>query len=106
MSKNYEDLSRRGLIRLGKDYDKASGGELQDFLNTHEDEYENIRPIETVVQCTDRFVETISNSSIIAKKSVDVAANAAINKAADIVMKKADKAVSSAGKAIVSKLIL
>lgn len=104
MSMTYEKLSRRALIELGHDYDSASGGELQDYLTAHEDEYEKIRPIETVVQCTDRFVETISRSAISVKGNVNDAANGAIEKVTDMALNNADKLVCAAGAAIVSKL--
>ena len=60
MSKCYEDLSRRGLIRLGHDFDEEHGGALQHYLADHADEYENIRPVETVIERADQIVETVS----------------------------------------------
>lgn len=60
MSKCYEDLSRRGLIRLGHDFDEDHGGALQHYLAEHGDEYENIRPVETVIERADQIVETVS----------------------------------------------
>lgn len=60
MSKCYEDLSRRGLIRLGHDFDSDNDGALQHYLEEHGDEYENIRPIETVIERADQIVETVS----------------------------------------------
>lgn len=60
MSKCYEDLSRRGLIHLGHDFDADNGGALQHYLAEHADEYENIRPVEAVIERADQIVETVS----------------------------------------------
>lgn len=71
MSKTYEDLSRRALVKLDHDYDRASKGALSKYLSEHEDEYENIRPVEKVVNCYDTVVSTVSRSVKAVKKSYD-----------------------------------
>ena len=63
MSKCYEDLSRRGLIRLNHDFDAEHGGVLHQYLSEHGDEYENIRPVENVINRVDQIVETVSSST-------------------------------------------
>lgn len=63
MSKNYEDLSRRGLIKLSHDFDQDNDGVLLQYLAEHGDEYENIRPVEKVVERADQLIETVSTST-------------------------------------------
>lgn len=63
MSKNYTDLSRRGLIELGRDFDQDNDGALLQYLAEHGDKYENIRPVEKVVERADQFIETVSTST-------------------------------------------
>lgn len=62
MAKTYEDVSRRGLIKLCHDFDDSHDGELQCFLTDHSDEYENIRPVECVIDRADQIVETMSGT--------------------------------------------
>lgn len=104
MSKTYEDLSRRALIKLGHDYDQDSKGELKQYLDKHQDQYEDIRPIETLVQRTDQLVETVSKSAIGVRTIINAAANKTINKAADIVIANADAVIGNAANSVASKI--
>lgn len=106
MSKGYEDLSRRALIKLGHDYDQAHNGELMLYLAEHSHEYEGIRPIESFVQRTDQLVDTIHNSVFKLKPIVDTAAHKAVDKVADIAIENADKIIGAAGAALAAKLIV
>ena len=71
MGKNYEDLSRRGLIKLDHDFDKQNNGALSKYLAKHEDEYEDIRPVEKVVNCYDTAVASIKRSISCVKTSME-----------------------------------
>lgn len=106
MAKGYEDLSRRALIKLGHDYDQAHNGELMLYLMEHNDEYEGIRPVESLVQRTDQLVETIHNSVFKLKPIVDTAAHRVVNKVADVAIENADKIISTAGVALAAKLMV
>ena len=70
MGKNYEDLSRRGLIKLDHDFDKQNNGALSKYLAKHEDEYEDIRPVEKVIDCCDTAVASIKRSISCVKASM------------------------------------
>lgn len=104
--KEYKDLSRRALIKLGNDFDKEHDGELMQYLNDHPDDYEDIRPIETIVQRTDQLVETVSASCIGTKITVNKAANAMINKAADLAIENVGKIAGNIGTAIITKMTI
>lgn len=56
--KGYEDLSRRALIKLGKDFDDANDAALMKYLSENEDMYENIRFAEKVICKADNIVES------------------------------------------------
>ena len=71
MGKNYEDLSRRGLIKLDHDFDKQNNGALSKYLAKHEDEYEDIRPVEKVIDCCDTAVASIKRSISCVKASME-----------------------------------
>lgn len=62
--KHYKDLSRRALIKLGKDFDDENNDMLIDFLNDNSESYEDVRPIERVIEKADHVKE-----SAIASKS-------------------------------------
>ena len=62
MGKNYRDLSRRGLIRLNQNFDAANDAALLDYLTEHGDDYENIRPVEKVIERFDTVKDTLSAS--------------------------------------------
>lgn len=70
MAQGYEDLSRRALIKLGKDYDQVSDAALLQYLTDHNGEYEGIRPVEKVIARVDQVKDTISGSSSIIKKTL------------------------------------
>ena len=56
---NYGELSRRGLIKLNNDYDKANDNALNDFLDQHDGFYEEIRPYEQIAEKLDDVTETL-----------------------------------------------
>lgn len=49
----YKEISRRGLIKLNTDYDKANDNSLHKFLNEPGREYEEIRPFEQISERLD-----------------------------------------------------
>lgn len=70
MARGYEDLSRRALIKLGKDYDQVNDAALLQYLTDHNGEYEGIRPVEKMIARVDQVKDTISDSSSIIKKTL------------------------------------
>lgn len=62
MGKNYNDLSRRGLIKLGMDYDAENEGALLDYLTKNGDKYEDIRPVEKIIERADQVSEIAGNA--------------------------------------------
>lgn len=62
MGKHYKDLSRRGLIQLGTDFDAENDGALLEYLTENGDKYEDIRPIESIIDRADQVSEIIGNS--------------------------------------------
>ena len=62
MAKGYEDLSRRGLIQLNKDFDQDHDGELLHYLSENSDKYEGIRPIEAIIDRADQASEIIGDT--------------------------------------------
>lgn len=62
MPNTYEDVSRRGLVKLCHDFDSDHDGELQNYFNAHSNEYENIRPVECVIERADQIAETMSGT--------------------------------------------
>lgn len=69
MAKGYEDLSRRALIQLGKNYDQENDAALLQYLTEHSDEYENIRSVEKVIQRADQLKSTVTESADVVKKT-------------------------------------
>lgn len=70
MGKTYEDLSRRALIKLNKDFDQENDAKLLEYLTENGEKYESIRPIEVVVDRLDQVVDTVSNSGIKVKDTL------------------------------------
>jgi len=68
MGKHYNDLSRRALIKLGNDFDQEHDAELLQYLTEHGDEYENIRPVEKVIEKADHLKEVAGVSTSVVKK--------------------------------------
>lgn len=62
MGKNYNDLSRRGLIKLGMDYDAENNGALLEYLTANGDKYEDIRPVEKIIERADQVSEIAGNA--------------------------------------------
>ena len=81
----YEDLSRRALIQLGKDYDKLNDDKLQKFLDHNEDLYEGIRPAERLIAGYDKAVETIFGSHVSVRESINENAGSVIERVGDAV---------------------
>lgn len=70
MATNYKDLSRRGLIRLGNDYDAANDNALHNFLNDGTRTYEGIRPFEEVAARADDVVDCLKDKGDEVSKSL------------------------------------
>ena len=56
---SYNELSRRGLIKLGNDYDVANNNGLKDFLNNASGGYESVRPHEQMIEKLDEAAEKV-----------------------------------------------
>ena len=89
----YEDLSRRGLIKLNKDFDAENDGALMHFLAENGDNYEDIRPVEAIIDRVDQAAETVSKAgyrikSVIGKEGSNLLESVigAIADVADIAM--------------------
>ena len=50
---NYHELSRRGLIKLGEDFDLEHNNELKGYLLDHRNRYEDVRAHEVLVEKMD-----------------------------------------------------
>lgn len=55
----YNELSRRGLISLNKDFDNDNQNSLKDYLNSTEKCYEPVRPIEQVIERLDEATDAV-----------------------------------------------
>lgn len=62
MAKGYSDLSRRALIQLNEDFDQENNSSLLQFLTENEEDYENVRPIESIVERCDQVKESICDT--------------------------------------------
>ena len=58
MSK-YNDLSRRGLIRLNNDFDLDNNNALKEYLNQRDGNYEGVRPLEQMMEELDNASEKV-----------------------------------------------
>lgn len=67
MAKGYEDLSRRGLIQLNKDFDQENDAALLQYLTENDQKYENIRPVEKVIEGADKLKGTFSGAGEVVK---------------------------------------
>lgn len=56
----YNDLSRRGLIKLNNDFDRENNNSLKQFLNDNRSEYEGIRPHEKMFDKLDDVHDEIA----------------------------------------------
>lgn len=70
MSRSYEDLSRRALVQLGKDYDADNNANLLGYLQENDERYEGIRPVEKVIQRTDEVKQVMNDAGITVKNVV------------------------------------
>lgn len=91
MSKDYRDLSRRGLIELNQDFDKDNENMLINYLHENEDEYENIRIIERVVDKCDKIKQSMSFAGIGLKKAMEKGIDIAFEKASTVVSSVVEK---------------
>lgn len=94
MAKGYEDLSRRALIRLGKDYDQVSDAALLQYLTENSDKYEGIRPVEKVIDKVDQIKETICGSGSTIKKTFENEADKVLDSVIDTLVSTVDMAES------------
>ena len=91
MAKGYEDLSRRALIKLGKDFDQENDAALMQYLAEHSNEYENIRFVEKCMVKADTIAQSLKGSKSIIKdvlisqsdKIIDTVVNAVVTVADD-----------------------
>lgn len=100
----YEDLSRRALIQLGKDYDELNDNKLQKFLDHNEDLYECIRPAERLIAGYDKAVETIFGSHVCVKDSICENSGAVIERVGDAVATAACTVISAGAKHLVEMM--
>lgn len=83
MAKGYQDLSRRGLIKLNEDFDNENEGKLLDYLSKNDDRYENVRTIEKIVERCDQVKDEFTGKASsglqkIAAKGIDLALDKAV----------------------------
>lgn len=104
MARTYEDLSRRALIRLGHDYDNLNDDKLKKFLEHNDELYEDIRPIECIVDGCDQAVETIFGSNICIKDSVCSAGGTLISNIASSLADAASNVITAGAKHLVGMM--
>lgn len=82
MARNYEDLSRRALVALNKDYDNDNDGKLMGYFAEVDPErqYEGIRPIESVVDRIDQITDTVKENGGALKEAAIKAAEGTLDK--------------------------
>lgn len=82
MARNYEDLSRRALMALNKDYDNDNDGKLMSYFAEVDPErqYEGIRPIESVVDRIDQITDTVKENGGALKEAAIKAAEGTLDK--------------------------
>ena len=66
----YNELSRRGLIKLNNDFDHANNNALHEFLNGASESYEEIRPFEQIAQRADILYDTLKDRGDAISKSM------------------------------------
>lgn len=78
---NYNELSRRGLIKLNNDFDQENDNALKNYLDAAEDDrYEGIRIFEQVAE---EFDETSMKSIETVREAISSMADSFIDKLAD-----------------------
>lgn len=87
MSREYQDLSRRALIALNKDYDADNNQKLKGYFDKVDPEkhYEGIRPIESMTDKVDQIASTITENGGAIKKAALDAATSTLDKVIDTV---------------------
>lgn len=98
MAKTYEDISRRGLIKLGHDFDRDNEAALQRYLAENGDNYENIRTAEKVIVRADQIGETVKEAA----SKLRTAASGSSGIVKKIVIKEADKFLDTVIDAVVN----
>ena len=83
MAKGYEDLSRRALIKLGKDYDQETDAALLQYLTDHCDEYEDVRMVEKAIEKADSLTQSVKNTGSTLKNVVAKEASKIIDSVMD-----------------------
>lgn len=92
MSRGYEDLSRRALINLDKDYDEDNNAQLLKYLQENDSKYEGIRPVERVIQRTDEIKQVMEDAGINVKNVVHRQLDRVLDCVIDAVKKTASRA--------------
>lgn len=100
MSKNYADLSRRGLIQLNKDFDEDNDGKLLQYLSENGEKYEDIRPIEAIIDRADQACEIIGDSGRKIKAVISGEGGKLIDNVIDVICDIADIAMPEIGNVI------
>lgn len=80
MARNYEDLSRRGIIALNKDFDKDNNDILNNYLEANDEKYEGIRTIESVLAKVDKITNKAENSGELIKEAISNETNKFLDK--------------------------
>ena len=88
---NYNDLSRKSLIRLAKDFDAKSGNGLKEYFLDNIEYYEKARPIEILIDKMDDLTEVVKEG----RKAVSSMASDDANKIIDSVTKSVNEFVNS-----------
>lgn len=91
MAKTYEDISRRGLIKLGHDFDRDNEAALQRYLAENGENYENIRTVEKVIVRADQITETVKEAA----SRLKTAASGSSGIVKKIIINEADKFIDT-----------
>lgn len=89
MSRQYEDLSRRALIKLNHDYDRDNDEALLKYLEEMDptENYEKVRMTERIVATGDHIYDTITGNTGAIKAVAKTAVDGMLDKAVDFVGK-------------------
>ena len=95
-NRNYEDLSRRAMIKLGHDYDKDNTNQLKTYFDEKDAQapYEDIRPIEKMTEQVDHLTETIKENGGALKRAAVKSVNNMLERVIDAV----DNVISGVGR--------
>lgn len=86
-NRNYEDLSRRAMIKLGHDYDRDNGDQLKTYFVEKDTQvpYEGIRPVEKMTEQVDHLTETIKENGGALKRAAVKSVNNMLERVIDAV---------------------